>query len=73
MIQFHNERNFVSIFSAHERETTQSCGHGIAATLDCQFYNIFWIEIDGVWSEGCASGMFNSLVHGQYGKIASIG
>src|SRR5262249_35031119 len=69
VIQIHDEWNFVCVLAADGPEDAAGCRHSVASTFDREFYDIFGIEVVGVFRETCTRGMLDSLVDGKNRKI----
>src|SRR4030095_6983788 len=45
VVDLYDERNPVSIFSRHSSQHTESGCNGVAASFECQFDDICWVEV----------------------------
>jgi DNA-binding XRE family transcriptional regulator len=52
-------------------ERAKGTAYSIAATFDCQLYNVFWIEIDWIGRERRTTGMLHSLIHRQNANVST--
>ena len=73
MIDFHYERDFVSVFTSHGSEYSECRCHGVTPALDSKFYDISRIKIERIRGERRSCRVFNSLIHGENGHVPGIG
>ncbi|MNQ97621.1 hypothetical protein D3C85_1132770 [compost metagenome] len=62
MIQFYNERDFMSIFSRHHTEASNCACYCITAPLNGQVNNVTRIKIHRVCTKRGTGTVFNTLV-----------
>ena len=72
MIDFHDKRDFVSVFTSHGPEYSECRCHGVTPALDSKFYDVFRIKIERIRGERRSCRVFNSLIHGENGHVAAI-
>ena len=72
MVNLNHERNFVSVATRDAAEYTESRTDGVTATFDGELHDIFTVEVDGVLSERCTSGVFDTLVNWENGNVTSV-
>jgi hypothetical protein len=52
VIEFHDERDFMSILTRNYAQDTQRGGNSIAACFERQLNNVFWVKVDRIGRKG---------------------
>ena len=60
----------MGIFSGYGCKDTEGGGDGVTSCFDGEFNDILAIEVDGIFGEGSACTVFDTLVDGEDGEVA---
>src|SRR5438094_10344488 len=69
MVDFYEERNFMSILPRHGAQHAKGGGNRIAPALNRQPHDVLRVEVIRVSGETSPGRMLDALVHWQNGKI----
>ena len=73
VVQLDDERYLMRVFAGHCAEVAERRSYGVAAPFDCQFDDVFRVEIDRVRSERRAGRVFDVLIDRQDRHVARAG
>lgn len=73
MVNLNHERNFVSVATRDAAEDTESRTDGVTAAFDGELNDVFTIEVNWVFRKRSTGGVFDALVDGEDGDVASVG
>ena len=73
MVELHEERNLVSVLSAHCAANAKRGGNRVAATLDRQLDDVLGIKVGRILREACACAVLDSLVNGKNAEVSGSG
>src|SRR5271157_3175926 len=69
MIDFDDKRNLVCVLARHNAQHTKRGCYCVTSAFDGKLYNVFWIEVIGVFGEARAARMLDALADRQDRKI----
>jgi hypothetical protein len=73
VIDLHDKGNVVRVLASHYAQHSKRGRHRIAAAFHRELHDVFGVEVLRVFSEACARGVLDALVHGKNGNIAGAG
>src|SRR5581483_2508908 len=73
VIDFDDKGNLVGVLPRHHAEHAKGGSDGVAAAFDGEADDVFGVKVIGILGEAGAAGMFDALVNGEDGEIASAG